>query len=382
MTRSTLRTALLALVGALSVAPLVQSRALAQDPPLDVYYSRLEPKEQFKYKWKGQEGTVNAGVFRWEVPATAFGTGGFDRTFTGYCAEILVPIVADKTYRFRVDSSLNAPTNYGVQDHPNADRVAARRAAYVRELFGRYYRDPLKPLNADDAIALQVALWEVIQETEPEEAPAALDLFTGDFQAAYPRDEAPAFVLRAQEYLVSLTGDDAVFFTNPDTRGRELIRLNGVANADNVVAQSQFALRSAGGGGVGALSRPITSGLLAGGAGLPVGGGGLLGGAGAGGGLGAGGGGALFSGGGGGGVPGGGGQSFAPPNQPPDTTVPPTTGSETPPVGQPPSGQQPPGQPPETPTPIPAPAGVVLGVIAVGALASRGLYGRWRKKAN
>ncbi len=71
-----------------------------------------------------------------------------------------------------------------------------------------------KAVNAEEAVALQVALWEVIEETEPAEGSAKFDLFAGDFQANYSRAEAPAFIRTAQGYLDSLTGDDAVFSQN------------------------------------------------------------------------------------------------------------------------------------------------------------------------
>jgi hypothetical protein len=346
--KTRLRTPFAALAAVL-IAFTLQPRASGQTPELEVFYNKLEPKEQFKYKWKGKEGLANAGVFRWEVPQTEFGTNGLDRNFTGYCAEVLVPITAEKLYRFRVNS-LFAPENYGLaKDKENAALAAQRRATYIKELFGRYFRDPtLKSVNADEAIALQIALWEVIQETEPAEGEPKLDLFAGDFQANYPPAEAPAFVTKAQEYLGSLTGNDIVFYENPDLRGRELIRLMGIENAAGVVAQSQFALRFAGGGGVGAItSNPLTAGggLGAIGGGAPVGGLGAAG---------AGGGGGLIA----GGNPGGG-QAFTPPTIPP-INVPPT---DVPPVDAPP-----PEQPPTTPVPVPA--GVILGVIALGTLGS------------
>jgi hypothetical protein len=326
------------------------------------------------------------------VPDTSFSTNGFDRNFTGYCAEIMTPIVAERTYRFQ-ETSIYSPAHYGVQDHPDAEQVAARRARLILELFGRHYQNPLRPLNADDAIGFQVAIWEIVQETEPADAPATLDLFAGDFQANYPPDDAPLFVRRAQVFLDSLTGDETVFFENVDTRGRELVRLQGVANTAGVVAQSQFALRAAAGGagGVGALA-PLTGGAagIGGGVGVPLGGFGGLG-AGAGGGFGGGAGGALLGGGSGGAPGGGGGQTFNPPPTGGPPTTPPTT---TPPIGGPPNTppggidtppNTPPGEetPPETPpgvtTPIPAPAGLVLGAIAVGAFATRGIYARLRK---
>ncbi|MCI0703503.1 MAG: hypothetical protein L0241_20680 [Planctomycetia bacterium] len=353
--------------GALPLLLLAQTPLAAQTPELEVFYTKLDPKEQFHYKWKGKETTTPAGVFRWEVPNTEFGTNGFDRNFTGYCAEVLVPIQPNKTYKFKVNS-IHSPENYGVQDHPNADRVAARRAKQIQELFGRHYQDPLKEAKSDDLVAFQLALWELIQETEPAEGEPKLDLFAGDFQADYSNcEEPPAFVLRAQEYLDSLTGDERVYYENPDTRGRELIRLKGVPNAEGEVAQSQFALRFAGGGGTGSLQRPLTGEMIPG-----AGSGGSGGGSGAGGGAGIGtGNGALIT----GNPLGGSGQVFPPPG----TTTPPST---TPPIF-PPIGAPPTGTPPNTPTPlttpVPAPAGLILGALAICALATREIYSRLRK---
>lgn len=356
MRRTLARARVLALIAALPLALILQARASGQEPALEVFYTKLEPKEQFKYKWKGKEGTANAGVFRWEVPQTEFGTNGLDRNFTGYCAEILVPITAEKLYRFRVNS-IYAPTNYSIDPKSeNADRAAERRAKYIQELFGRYYRDPItKDVDPVDAVAFQIALWELIQETEPAEGEPSRDLFAGDFQANYPKADAPAYVTRAQEYLTSLTGNDALFYENPDLRGRELIRLMGIPNAAGVVAQSQFALRYIGGVGAAGAARALTAGGALGGfGGAPVGGVGFPGGGG------------LLAGGGGGGAPVSG-QNV--PTTTPITTTPTTTPPST--ITTPPNGGPENPNPPNPPTnPVPAPAGLLLGAIALGTLGS------------
>jgi hypothetical protein len=353
----------LALVAALPVALVVQPRASAQEPELEVFYTKLEPREQFKYKWKGKEAVCTAGVFRWEVPQREFGTQGLDRNFTGYCAEVLVPITADKLYRFQMNS-IFAMENYGVVGRDNGATIAQRRGMLIKELFGRHFRDPvLKAVNAEEAIAFQIALWEIIQETEPADGKAKLDLFAGDFQANYAKADAPAFVTTAQKYLDSLTGTDeaqGLFYENPDLRGRELIRLKGIKNADGVVAQSQYALKYVGGGGTGTIgpSRALTAiggGTVGGGFGAPSGG------------VGSGGGGGGFVSGGGN----GGGRTF--PTTPTTPTTPPTTTTTPPPVGAPPSNP-----PPQNPNnPVPAPAGLLLGAIALGAVGSWRLGARY-----
>lgn len=376
MARNLIRARLAALLAALPLALVLQSRASGQDPALEVFYTKLEPKEQFKYKWKGKEAVCTAGVFRWEVPSPEkggeFGTNGLDRNFTGYCAEILVPITAEKMYRFRIND-IYAVKNYSIDpESPNAPEAARRRTTYIQELFGRYYRDPItKQVNAEDAVAFQIALWEIIQETEPKEGAPALDLFAGDFQANYPKADAPAYVTKAQAYLDSLTGADALFYENPDLRGRELIRLMGIENADKVVAQSQFALRYKGGAGVGGagFARALTAGGAFGPAfGAP---GGAFG-------TGTGGGGGLFT------NPNNGSGTVGTTAQSVPTTTPittTTTPSSTPPtttVTNPPTGgPENPNNPNNPNNPVPAPPGVLLGVIALGTLGSWRVGARW-----
>jgi len=385
MARSNIRARFVALLLVIPLALLLTAQAQGQTPGLEVMYTKLEPKEQFKYKIKGKEASSSAGVFRWEVPQTEFGTNGFDRNFTGYCAEVQVPITADKLYRFKI-GSIDAPTNYSVDASAEPEKAAQRRASLVRELFGRHYRDALtRQVDPDEAVGFQIALWELIQESEPAEGAAKFDLFGGDFQADYPKDQAPASVQKAQGYLNSLTGDDTLFYQNPDTRGRELIRLQGIPNAEGVTAQSQFALRYAGGGGVGSggASRPLTS------FGSPFFGS-------PGGAFGAGGGGLLA------GAGGGGGSSptssaATPPTTSPVTTSPvttsttpsnspetttttektPTGGSETPETPEKP--KLPPGTPTQFSTnPVPAPPSILLAVVALGTIGSWRLRVRLR----
>jgi hypothetical protein len=346
---------------ALSLALTLHPHASGQTPALEVFYRKLEPKEALKYKAmvkdkdgkKVQQSSVAvAGVHRWEVPETEFGTNGLDRNFTGYCAEATVPMESNKTYRFQINST-SSSDNFAVSDSPEPERAAQRRVKYIQELFGRYYQDAqARAVNPDEAVAFQVALWELIQESEPADGEARFDVFGGDFQVDYPNDAAPASVTKAQEYLNSLTGNDALYYENPELRGRELIRLKGIPNAEGVTAQSQFALRFAGGGGIGSTNpRPLTSG------GLPVAGGGGdpgngLGGGGAGGGL----------------ITGGNSPTFptlvpntnTPGNGTTTTTTPPTRTTTRPPIDQ----------PPNDPTPVPVPAGLLLGAIALGSLGS------------
>jgi hypothetical protein len=347
------------------------SRSAAQTPSLDVFYKRLEPKDSLKYKWKGESDVCNIGSLKWEVPVSTFSTGGLDRSFTGYCSEVLVPIVSGKTYSFR-QQKLDVPSGFGLPATPEGSAIAAKRATLLRELFGRYY---VKNPPAQDVFAFQLAFWELMQEPEPAMGPVKFDLFGGDFQADYPKDMAPAYVLQAQKYIESLTGDDSSYYTNVALDGRELIILKGIENADGIVAQSQLALRYLNGGATGqGFGAPTASGggvTLVGAPGAGAGGGGTGGGAGGG----------IFTGGGNGtdsgngtgngngnggddtGGTGGGGNGGRPPVTPPPVKTPGTPGQLT------------------FPTAVPAPAGLFLGLVAVVVLASRRVYTRLTRDA-
>ena len=121
------RARLSALVAVLPLALVLQSNASGQEPALEVFYTKLEPKEQFKYKWKGKEAVCTAGVFRWEVPAPEkggeFGTNGLDRNFTGYCNSYGAPQRA--TPRLAVCISAYRPRE-GVCSRPSALPIADR----------------------------------------------------------------------------------------------------------------------------------------------------------------------------------------------------------------------------------------------------------------
>jgi hypothetical protein len=329
-------------------------------------------KNQFNYVFKTRDqwlqkvgrGVVGAktsspavGILDWTVPAEEFGTAGMDRDFRTYCAEAPVPVTAGNTYKFEIKSPA-VPEAYKLDDTEAGKAEAYRRSLYIRELFGRYYVPSLSEARA--AKAFQIALWEIIHESPwVAEKPAPLDLNSGNFTAAKDQVD-PETVALAQTYLTSLTGNDNIFYENPDLAGRELVWMKGLNSplAGNAVAQSQFALQYVrGGAGLTNNVAPVGAVPLGGG----VGGGGVLGG---GGGFVGGGAGAYLGGTGNGGGSGGGGSTSTPPTDPPVNT-PPTV----PPINQPPTG------PPDTPgtptTPVPAPAGIVLGAIAICALVGR-----------
>lgn len=353
---------------------LTGSLAHAQNASFNALYQGADPKGEFAFTWKEKGKFAKpVGRLRWEVPPSEFSTGGVDRSFSGYCSEPLVPVVAGNLYRYEIQSP-DMPEIYGLPTTDDGLRAAARRAQYVRELFGRYYQSTL---SSNDAIAplaplaFQAALWEVIHESEFPDVASPFDLFTGNFQANYPNlEQSPPYVQEAQRYVRSLTGDEiTTFYENTAVAGKELVHMKGLATEAGLVGQSQFGLRDQSGGAPG-----FNGATAAGGTGF-----GALGG-GAGSGLGNGAGGilpaALGAGGGGGGGGGGNPNDPTPPTETPPTDTPPTTTGGGPPTEEPDD----PGTPgTHTNVPVPGPAGIVLGAIAVGVIAGRSAIKKLQK---
>src|SRR4051794_14854486 len=189
--------------------PLFLGPAVGQDqepkPPIPnqvvtATFEGAAPKAPFKFKWKEKNGsfTKNVGLLHWQMPPdepAKAGMAGVDGYFRTYCAEALVGVVGGKTYKFEVQRPEH-PEGYGLPNTEEGQAQAARRATYVRELFGRYYPASIRGDDVDAPLAFQVALWEIIGESQlPEAAAAPFSLFTGNFQADYPTvKESPAFV--------------------------------------------------------------------------------------------------------------------------------------------------------------------------------------------
>ena len=354
----------------------------AQNPVIESVYQRIDPKQDFAFTWK-EKGTFvkPVGPLHWEIPASEFGTGGMDRMFAGYCSEPLVGIVTGHTYRYEIQRP-EVPEAFNLPNDEAGRAEANRRATFVREMFGRYYPATQNSNDPDAAVAFQIALWEVINESQvpavdaPNANAAPFDLFTGNYKANYPAlEQSPSYVQRAQQYLKGLTGNDATFYENPTLADRELVRLKGLTSANGELAQSQFGLRANGGGG----GVAGFNGATANGGGAAVGGGAGGFGPGGFGGLGGFGGPGIFTGGGGGSGSGNGSNG--------STTTGTNTGtggdnpSNTPGNNTPGNGGDNPNNNPNNTNPVPAPPAMVLGLIAVGLFAGRRAVHRFGTKA-
>jgi hypothetical protein len=295
------------------------------------------------------------GTLSWVVPETEFATGNLDRSFKTFSAEIPIGAKIGKSYLYEIlPFNKPHPEWFGLNDDDEGKEKAKVRAKYVRELFGRYYAKTLRDRVA--ARAFQVALWELFHETKPAPYDLKNGVFVGPELGPDPM-KTPEYVQKAQDYLKSLTGDDEIFDDNrKDWNYRVLVYLNGlaspVAGGEVGPAQLTFQNSQASASQLGANAYGAGSGLGVGNAG---GGSGDPNSGGDGASLGSPSGSSLSQAGNvspGGGFPGaGGGAPTLAPNQP--THGEPIHGSNL------------------IPNAVPAPSGLYLGLIAIGALLVR-----------
>jgi hypothetical protein len=142
--------------------------------------------------------SIETGMLRWDR------TGGdhapnFRGTFTSYCIELEQDIRYGDKVVFDVRDLARAPDPGPV--------MGQTKANYIRELWGRYYT----PTPDDEqAAAFQLALWEIVSDTQ-------WDLGSGVFQCKTV--SFPHTLTVATGYLASLTGNGQgpglVGLTNP-----------------------------------------------------------------------------------------------------------------------------------------------------------------------
>jgi hypothetical protein len=223
------------------------SGLLAQNldrPIVNLKYKELSQRQEFKFLLadKGEFSKPVGDMMFQFAPGTA-PREGLDADFRTYCAQPLVPIYANQLYDFAVTRP-NEAKYFGLPE-TDAGRVETeRRMFFIRELYGRYFVETMETPTTSSP-AFQVALWEIISESNVPEGPMPFNLFGGNFRASYPNEEAaPEYVQRAQKFLLSLTGNDAPFRESRILQGFEITRLDGVAGADGATPQSQLALRA------------------------------------------------------------------------------------------------------------------------------------------
>jgi hypothetical protein len=119
-------------------------------------------------------------------------TGAPNGTFFAFCIEPREFVSPGTNYTYDFNTLDQGATNIGGMGFAKAD--------LIRELFGRNYPVIGATIDAEQASALQIAIWEIVRENS-----STLDVGTGNVRFRYPGD-AGALTL-AQTYLSALTGN-------------------------------------------------------------------------------------------------------------------------------------------------------------------------------
>ena len=221
---------------------------------VEAYFRDRAPKEKFTFRINGGVQTKEVGLHAGRISDQPFGTWGLDRVFNAHSARPLASVEAATMYRFQL-RTIGSPAAYHLTDSEANRRESSIRSTYIRELFGRYYNDSFEPrdpldllINPDAGRAFQVALWKLTTEAKlpdpSDPGRAKLDLYDGSFRAEYPdRDKIPSFVVKAQQLLQNLSGDDSAFYSSIG-KYYNLVRINGLQDVDNAdLAQDFYVLQ-------------------------------------------------------------------------------------------------------------------------------------------
>lgn len=148
----------------------------------------IDPKTSILYSLDGGanfEGT-NAGVLHFTRTGGTY-VGEPTGEFESFCIELTETLNLAASYEFEVAALATAPTSI-----PGG--MGAAKADQMSELYGRFFA-PAILTNVTDAVAFQVAIWEIIYDAD-------LKLNTGDFQV----QNLDAYYSVAQSWLDQIDG--------------------------------------------------------------------------------------------------------------------------------------------------------------------------------
>lgn len=155
-------------------------------------FNGVSPSSGVRYTTSsGQDwNDTQAGSFNWTRNGGTYRTGDHFQTF---CIELGENVGNGQQYAYEIVDLEEAPDS--------REGMGSRRANLLRELFGRYYTPAFgSPLGQNEAVAMQLAIWEIVHERSSN----PLDLNNG--RARFQTQNWQAAKL-AEDYLKSLTGE-------------------------------------------------------------------------------------------------------------------------------------------------------------------------------
>ena len=155
---------------ALAVASVICVAAMpARADFVTTTFSNVNPGEIVTITMNGASESGWAGVYNFTN--TSSNTGGLSSSFGGFCIDIGQDIYANQTVQFTVASLPNAPVP--------GKAMGLLRAELIGELWYQDYS--LIGTSNSNAAAFQIAIWEIINETQTNNGKLDLNVLTGAF---------------------------------------------------------------------------------------------------------------------------------------------------------------------------------------------------------
>ncbi len=161
-------------------------------------FSNVSPGEVVTITSNGVSETGWAGQYNF-----IHSSGDITGPFGGFCIDVSQSIYGGLTVQFKVAGLASAPND----NNSPSSAMGALRANLVEELW--YNDHPAALLNASNAAAFQIAVWEIINETSVDSSrDLALDVSSGSFSVKDANADGSTTLATANAWLhgIDVTG--------------------------------------------------------------------------------------------------------------------------------------------------------------------------------
>lgn len=195
-------------------------------------FNNVSPSQGVRIQLNGSGGfNTPAGSFNWtaKTASSAPADEAFYNTYDvgdsviTFCVELDQHVSPNNDYTYQLVSLESVPSPGTVA----GGGMNAIKANYVRELFGRFYKDGTKGniFTNSEAAAFQLAIWEIVTE----DLSNSKDLGSGVVQGS----GNDAAILLANTWLSELSGDVTKFYDK--FKNQEIFGLTSASGQDQIV---------------------------------------------------------------------------------------------------------------------------------------------------
>lgn len=210
---------------------------LAQAGWIKANFDDVSPGLNVNYKLGASTGSTKAGVMNWDVVAYDGSKGGaadapfyatypIGSSFTSFCVE-LSQYTASPVYFERVDVA-SVPRPGSGSGNPSTGMGDPKADALIN-LFAKYYDPTAFALDSKNAVAFQIAIWEIVHESL-----GAWDTTAGNFYITNTTGAVDLARDRANLWLQDIASNTYAWSSNSYLAGKELYGLTSATHQDQI----------------------------------------------------------------------------------------------------------------------------------------------------